>query len=270
MKFIFFLILLIPLSSCQNNKEIHIAIMDTGICPLDKKYKNIIVKKQIDASNETHGTKYLEKICVAPQHPRQLHGDKLFRFFAEEISQFNLNIIFHITPIKIYNTQTGKSSFESVKKALKIIKDKNMNFIISAVGIEASSKQLNKIKEQELIIFAASGNKSNSKILWPQSLDHKLLLFGNYTPSNYLNNIHGFIGTTQGFVSKTNFFLPITKNLIKGTSFSVYQGATKAIQNCSKELLIKDFLKISNCLKKYSKDLKLKINKMMIKTKGWK
>lgn len=270
MKLIFILIILITLSSCQNKKEMNIAIVDTGICPLDKKYKNIIVKKQIDTSDEKHGTKYLEKYCLDPQHPRQLHGDKLFRFFAKRISMLDLNIVFHITPIKIYNSQTGKSSLESVKKALMIIKDKNINFLISAVGIKASYKKLYKMKKQEFTIFAASGNKSNSTIIWPQSLYHNILLFGSYSPSNYFNNIHGFIGTTHGFVDKTNFFLPISKNIIKGTSLSVYQGAVKAIQNCSKELLIKDFGKISNCLRKYSNLLQLKMNKTIIKTKGWK
>ncbi len=270
MRSIFLLILLIPLTSCQNKEALNIAIIDTGICPSYRIYKNIIVEKQIDTSDEKDRTSNLTKYCKSPQHPRQLHGDKLFKFLTKEISKLDLSINFHITPIKIYNTQTGKSSLESVNKALELIKNKNINFLISAVGIKVSDKELKTISEQEFTIFAASGNKSNSKLLWPQSLDHKVILFGNYTPNNYLSDTNGFIGTTHAFPSKTNFFLPISNNSLQGTSFSVYQGAIKGIKNCSNELLIKDFDRISYCLRKSSTNLQLKINNLLINTKGWK
>ncbi len=145
----------------QKNKEIIVAVIDTGI-----QYDHIFLKNNIyvpkSKANETnYGLDFSnEKPSTMPfdQHGHGTHVAGIIKSVFPEVK---------ILPLKYYNPKaSGQSNLEATIKALRYAVNLNVDVInYSGGGPEASAEELRILKDAErkgILVIAAAGNERSN------------------------------------------------------------------------------------------------------------
>lgn len=230
-------------------KTITIAFLDTGFCPhltIIPKTVNARIEESLNVTaNENFScpSTSTEEILKNPR----FHGQNVLNEFLRNINILNdLKII----TIIVFDGQ-GKYKKEYFLNALKLLKLKNVDIVISAAGLIDQKVEISSLSG---IWFLSSGNVgplvSKATKLYPQELVAKYKMKNAFLIGDYFDDKTILFDQSQLYQNDTHYFFPSGNLTFKGTSRAVSIASSRALNLC-----INEINQMHRCLSQHKKIL---------------
>lgn len=233
--------------------KVRIALIDTGFCPVKSR---AVIHPVTDLTESVS----FKEVCKKPdlKSPR-LHGQHVMLEFLKHADLKKTRI--EIFPLVVFD-KNGNQKKEYWQKALRWVKDHQMDVVVTAAGFLTGSAEQKELAGTELpaLWFVPSGRIGpgikESTVLFPQSLAPKenLFLIGAYYDGKMVIYDQGLL-----YKDKIDYFFPSGAGSFTGTSRAVAEAAARALKLCSVS-------EMRSCLQKQSKDYIDGFNQKKIRT----
>lgn len=212
--------------------KIHLAILDTGFCPqkLNTTNESIIIT---EVKNFAGGfeTPCQRKTLLG----RRYHGHYVLEQFLSSLKT-KQKIVIH--PMIIFN-QKGNQQLSYWKRALREIKELNIDYVLAAAGFPLKEDSKVPALPKRPLFFLAAGKVgpgiSEKAILFPQNNSSlpNVLLIGNYYPPTK-NDSRKILDSSMLNLKKTHYFFSggTIDDQVRGTSRATAIALGRALSLC--------------------------------------